>query len=58
MLYGLEDVRKTPFNRINPPFDDITGYGMVEKKDDEDTLNLGEANMAIAHAKLLVHKRV
>ncbi|KAL2923698.1 DNA-binding protein SMUBP-2 [Bienertia sinuspersici] len=59
MLYDLEDVKKTPATEPTLLLVDIAGCDMEEKKDEEDsTLNDGEAEVAIAHAKRLVDSGV
>ncbi|XP_009785579.1 uncharacterized protein [Nicotiana sylvestris] len=59
MLYHLEDVKKTPSTESTLLLIDIAGCDMEEKKDEEDsTLNEGEAEVAIAHAKRLVESGV
>lgn len=59
MLYDLEDVKKTSSTEATLLLIDIAGCDMEEKKDDEDsTLNEGEAEVAIAHAKRLVQSGV
>nr|XP_016441859.1 PREDICTED: DNA-binding protein SMUBP-2-like isoform X2 [Nicotiana tabacum] len=59
MLYHLEDVKKTPSTESTLLLIDIAGCDMEDKKDEEDsTLNEGEAEVAIAHAKRLVESGV
>uniref|UniRef100_A0A7C9ADE8 DNA helicase n=2 Tax=Opuntia streptacantha TaxID=393608 RepID=A0A7C9ADE8_OPUST len=58
-LYDLEDVKKTPATEPTLLLIDTAGCDMEEKKDEEDsTLNEGEADVAIAHAKRLVESGV
>lgn len=55
MLYDLEDVKKTSSTEPTLLLIDTTGCDMEEKKDEEDsTMNEGEADVAIAHAKRLI----
>ncbi|XP_057547846.1 uncharacterized protein LOC130826263 isoform X3 [Amaranthus tricolor] len=59
MLYDLEGVNKTTATEPTLLLVDIAGCDMEEKKDEEDsTLNDGEAEVAIAHAKRLVESGV
>ncbi|XP_059298562.1 uncharacterized protein LOC132051489 [Lycium ferocissimum] len=59
MLYHLEDVKKSPSTESALLLVDTAGCDMEEKKDEEDsTLNEGEAEVAIAHAKRLVESGV
>ncbi|KAF3442575.1 hypothetical protein FNV43_RR16491 [Rhamnella rubrinervis] len=59
MLYDLEDVKKTSSTEPTLLLVDIAGCDMEEKKDEEEsTLNEGEAEVAIAHAKRLVQSGV
>lgn len=59
MLYDLEDVKKTPATEPTILLIDTAGCDMEEKKDEEEsTLNEGEAEVAIAHAKRLVESGV
>ncbi|CAO2822194.1 unnamed protein product [Amaranthus hypochondriacus] len=59
MLYDLEGVKKTTATEPTLLLVDIAGCDMEEKKDEEDsTLNDGEAEVAIAHAKRLVESGV
>ncbi|GAV57283.1 AAA_11 domain-containing protein/AAA_12 domain-containing protein [Cephalotus follicularis] len=55
MLFDLEDVKKSSSTEPTLLLIDIAGCDMEEKKDEEDsTLNEGEAEVAVAHAKRLV----
>lgn len=55
VLYDLEDVKKTSSTEATLLLIDIAGCDMEEKKDEEEsTLNEGEAEVAMAHAKRLV----
>ncbi|XP_015866144.2 uncharacterized protein LOC107403746 [Ziziphus jujuba] len=59
MLSDLEDVKKTTSAEPTLLLIDIAGCDMEEKKDEEEsTLNEGEAEVAIAHAKRLVQSGV
>ncbi|XP_026414991.1 DNA-binding protein SMUBP-2 isoform X2 [Papaver somniferum] len=59
MLYDLEDVKKTSSTEPTLLLIDTTGCDMEEKKDEEDsTMNEGEADVAIAHAKRLIESGV
>ncbi|KAI4348722.1 hypothetical protein L6164_009409 [Bauhinia variegata] len=59
LLSDLEDVKRTPSTEPTLLLIDIAGCDMEEKKDEEDsTLNEGEAEVAIAHAKRLVQSGV
>lgn len=59
MLYDLDDVKKSSTTEPTLLLIDIAGCDMEEKKDEEDsTLNEGEAEVAIAHAKRLVQSGV
>ncbi|XP_047264355.1 DNA-binding protein SMUBP-2 isoform X10 [Capsicum annuum] len=59
MLYHLEDVKKSPSTENALLLIDTAGCDMEEKKDEEDsTLNEGEAEVAIVHAKRLVESGV
>uniref|UniRef100_A0A5B7CBG4 DNA helicase n=1 Tax=Davidia involucrata TaxID=16924 RepID=A0A5B7CBG4_DAVIN len=59
MLSDLDDVKKSSSTEPTLLLIDIAGCDMEEKKDEEDsTLNEGEAEVAIAHAKRLVHSGV
>ncbi|XP_074371613.1 uncharacterized protein LOC141712539 [Apium graveolens] len=59
MLYDLEDAKKTSSTESTLLLIDIAGCDMEEKKDEEEsTLNEGEADVAIAHAKRLVQSGV
>ncbi|XP_019053383.1 PREDICTED: DNA-binding protein SMUBP-2 isoform X2 [Nelumbo nucifera] len=59
MLYDLEDVKRTSSTEPSLLLVDIAGCDMEEKKDEEDsTMNEGEAEVAIAHAKRLVESGV
>ncbi|KAG2687031.1 hypothetical protein I3760_09G034700 [Carya illinoinensis] len=59
MLFDLEDVKRTTSTEPTILLIDIAGCDMDEKKDEEDsTLNEGEAEVAIAHAKRLVQSGV
>ncbi|KAK3035165.1 hypothetical protein RJ639_032838, partial [Escallonia herrerae] len=58
-LSDLEDVRTTSSTEPALLIVDIAGCDMEEKKDEEDsTLNEGEAEVAVAHAKRLFHSGV
>ncbi|XP_044468454.1 DNA-binding protein SMUBP-2 isoform X2 [Mangifera indica] len=59
MLYDLEDVKRSSSTEPTLLLIDIAGCDMEEKKDEEDsTLNEGEAEVAMAHAKRLVQSGV
>ncbi|KAK7855083.1 dna-binding protein smubp-2 [Quercus suber] len=59
MLFDLEDVKRTTSTEPTLLLIDIAGCDMEEKKDEEDsTLNEGEAEVAMAHAKRLVQSGV
>ncbi|KAM3690461.1 hypothetical protein ACB098_09G126000 [Castanea mollissima] len=59
MLFDLEAVKKTTSTEPTLLLIDIAGCDMEEKKDEEDsTLNEGEAEVAVAHAKRLVQSGV
>ncbi|PON32046.1 Helicase SMUBP-2/Hcs1-like [Parasponia andersonii] len=59
MLYDLEDVMKNTSTEPTLLLIDTTGCDMEEKKDEEEsTLNEGEAEVAMAHAKRLVRSGV
>lgn len=59
LLYHLEDVKISPSTEKALLLIDTAGCDMEEKKDEEDsTLNEGEAEVAIAHAKRLVESGV
>ncbi|XP_055802390.1 uncharacterized protein LOC129871491 isoform X2 [Solanum dulcamara] len=59
MLYQLEDVKKSPSTEKALLLIDTAGCDMEEKKNEEDsTLNEGEAEVAIGHAKRLVESGV
>ncbi|OVA19410.1 AAA+ ATPase domain [Macleaya cordata] len=59
MLYDLEDVKKSSSTESTLLLIDIAGCDMEEKKDEEDsTMNEGEADVAIAHAKRLIESGV
>nr|XP_027086707.1 DNA-binding protein SMUBP-2-like [Coffea arabica] len=59
MLYDLDSVNKTPTTESTLLIIDIAGCDMEEKKDEEDsTLNEGEAEISIAHARRLVQSGV
>lgn len=59
MLSDLEDAKKTSSTEPTLLLIDIAGCDMEEKKDEEEsTLNEGEADVAIAHAKRLVQSGV
>ncbi|KAL3533834.1 hypothetical protein ACH5RR_007355 [Cinchona calisaya] len=59
MLYDLDDVNKSSTTEPTLLLIDTAGCDMEEKKDEEDsTLNEGEAEVAIAHAKRLVQSGV
>uniref|UniRef100_A0A3Q7FLE1 DNA helicase n=1 Tax=Solanum lycopersicum TaxID=4081 RepID=A0A3Q7FLE1_SOLLC len=59
MLYHLEDVKESPSTEKALLLIDTAGCDMEEKRDEEDsTLNEGEAEVAISHAKRLVESGV
>ncbi|XP_050244787.1 uncharacterized protein LOC126692996 isoform X1 [Quercus robur] len=59
MLFDLEGVKRTTSTEPTLLLIDIAGCDMEEKKDEEDsTLNEGEAEVAMAHAKRLVQSGV
>ncbi|KAK9986728.1 hypothetical protein SO802_031679 [Lithocarpus litseifolius] len=59
MLFDLEDVKRTTSTEPTLLLIDIAGCDMEEKKDEENsTLNEGEAEVAMAHAKRLVQSGV
>ncbi|XP_059668448.1 uncharacterized protein LOC132313615 [Cornus florida] len=59
MLSDLEDVKKSSSTEQTLLLIDTAGCDMEEKKDEEDsTLNEGEAEVAITHAKRLVYSGV
>ncbi|KAJ7976814.1 DNA-binding protein SMUBP-2 [Quillaja saponaria] len=59
MLSDLDNVKRTSTTEPTLLLIDITGCDMEEKKDEEDsTLNEGEAEVAMAHAKRLVQSGV
>ncbi|CAL5401989.1 unnamed protein product [Camellia sinensis] len=59
MLYDLEGVKKSSSTEPTLILIDIAGCDMEEKKDEEDsTMNEGEAEVAITHAKRLVQSGV
>ncbi|GAU36922.1 hypothetical protein TSUD_331950 [Trifolium subterraneum] len=59
MLYDLEDVKRTSSTEPTLLLIDTAGCDMDEKKDEEDsTLNEGESEVAMAHAKRLVQSGV
>ncbi|KAF4403481.1 hypothetical protein G4B88_008127 [Cannabis sativa] len=59
MLYDLEDAKKTSSTEPTLLLIDSAGCDMEEKKDEEEsTLNEGEAEVAMAHAKRLVQSGV
>ncbi|PQP99080.1 DNA-binding protein SMUBP-2 [Prunus yedoensis var. nudiflora] len=59
MLLDLEDVKRTSSTEPTLLLIDTAGCDMEEKKDEEEsTLNEGEADVAIAHAKRLVQSGV
>ncbi|PKI40094.1 DNA-binding protein SMUBP-2 isoform X1 [Punica granatum] len=59
MLFDLEDVKKSTSTEPTLLLVDIAGCDMEEKKDEEEsTMNEGEAEVAIAHAKRLVNDGV
>ncbi|XP_028761557.1 DNA-binding protein SMUBP-2 [Neltuma alba] len=59
MLFDLEDVKRTSSTEPTLLLIDIAGCDMEEKKDEEDsTMNEGEAEVAMAHAKRLVQSGV
>ncbi|XP_038906147.1 DNA-binding protein SMUBP-2 isoform X1 [Benincasa hispida] len=58
-LYDLEDVKKTSSTEPTLLLIDTAGCEMEEKKDEEEsTLNEGEAEVAMAHAKRLIQSGV
>ncbi|KAM0016857.1 putative hydrolase [Helianthus debilis subsp. tardiflorus] len=58
-LHELEDVQKSSSAEPTLLLVDIAGCDMEEKKDEEEsTLNEGEADIAIAHAKRLIQSGV
>ncbi|XP_074320614.1 uncharacterized protein LOC141657331 [Silene latifolia] len=59
MLYHLEGVKETPATEATILLIDTAGCDMEEKKDEEEsTLNEGEAEVAIAHARRLIESGV
>ncbi|KAL6337198.1 hypothetical protein AAG906_036512 [Vitis piasezkii] len=59
MLSDLEDVKKSSSTESTLLLIDTAGCDMEEKKDEEDsTMNEGEAEVAISHAKRLVNSGV
>ncbi|KAK4272545.1 hypothetical protein QN277_021086 [Acacia crassicarpa] len=59
MLFDLEDVKKTSSTEPTLLLIDTAGCDMEEKKDEEDsTMNEGEAEVAMVHAKRLVQSGV
>ncbi|WCJ33922.1 DNA-binding protein putative [Euphorbia peplus] len=59
MLFDLEGVKKSSVTESTLLLIDTAGCDMEEKKDEEDsTLNEGEAEVAVAHAKRLVESGV
>ncbi|KAG8483716.1 hypothetical protein CXB51_023439 [Gossypium anomalum] len=59
MLFDLENVKKSTSTEPTLLIIDTTGCDMEEKKDEEEsTLNEGEAEVAISHAKRLIHAGV
>ncbi|GMI70966.1 hypothetical protein like AT2G03270 [Hibiscus trionum] len=59
MLFDLENVKKSSSTEPTLLLIDTTGCDMEEKKDEEEsTLNEGEAEVAISHAKRLVQAGV
>ncbi|KAH7557294.1 hypothetical protein ACOSP7_026896 [Xanthoceras sorbifolium] len=59
MLFDLEDVKRSASTEPTLLLIDIAGCDMEEKKDEEDsTLNEGEAEVAMAHAKRLIQSGV
>ncbi|KAK4783285.1 hypothetical protein SAY86_007659 [Trapa natans] len=59
MLFDLEGVKKSTSTEPTLVLVDIAGCDMEEKKDEEEsTMNEGEAEVAIAHAKRLVNDGV
>ncbi|XP_065857035.1 uncharacterized protein [Euphorbia lathyris] len=59
MLYDLDGVKKSSCTESTLLLIDIAGCDMEEKKDEEEsTLNEGEAEVAVAHAKRLVESGV
>ncbi|KAH9678869.1 DNA-binding protein [Citrus sinensis] len=59
MLFDLEGVKRTSSTEPTLLLIDIAGCDMEEKKDEEDsTMNEGEAEVAMAHAKRLIQSGV
>ncbi|KAG6769225.1 hypothetical protein POTOM_024842 [Populus tomentosa] len=59
MLFDLEGVKRSSSTEPTLLLVDIAGCDMEEKKDEEDsTMNEGEAEVAVAHAKRLVQSGV
>ncbi|GMN54785.1 hypothetical protein TIFTF001_023903 [Ficus carica] len=59
LLYDFEDVKKTSSTEATLLLIDTAGCDMEEKKDEEEsTLNEGEAEVAMAHARRLVQSGV
>ncbi|KAK1575619.1 hypothetical protein Q3G72_006985 [Acer saccharum] len=59
MLFDLEDVKRSSSTEPTLLLIDIAGCDMEEKKDEEDsTLNEGEVEVAMAHAKRLIQSGV
>uniref|UniRef100_A0A0D9VVY9 DNA helicase n=1 Tax=Leersia perrieri TaxID=77586 RepID=A0A0D9VVY9_9ORYZ len=58
MLYDLEEVKRSSSTEPTIILIDTTGCDMEEVKDEESTMNEGEAAVSIAHAKLLVESCV
>ncbi|KAF9598090.1 hypothetical protein IFM89_024435 [Coptis chinensis] len=59
MLYDLENVKQSSSTEPTLLLIDIAGCDMEEKKDEEDsTMNEGEADVAIAHARRLIQSGV
>ncbi|KAF5201434.1 Dna-binding protein smubp-2 [Thalictrum thalictroides] len=59
MLYDLDNVQRSSSTEPTLLLVDIAGCDMEEKKDEEDsTLNEGEADVAIAHARRLIQSGV
>ncbi|XP_052147152.1 uncharacterized protein LOC127766128 isoform X1 [Oryza glaberrima] len=58
MLYDIEEVKRSSSTEPTIILIDTTGCDMEEVKDEESTMNEGEAAVSIAHAKLLVESGV
>nr|CAD1841604.1 unnamed protein product [Ananas comosus var. bracteatus] len=57
-LYDLEDVKRSSSTEPTLLLIDTTGCDMEEKKDEDSTMNEGEAAVSTAHAKQLVESGV